>query len=1245
MRIRRGRTDGVRAAGGLERLEPRVLLAGDGLLGQYYNTRFFDTLVFERVDAVVDYNYGTGSPDPRIGNDNFGIRWSGQLEAPTTGTYTISTVTDDGVRLSIDGQLLIDQWNDHPPTKYSTTVNLTAGQRVGLVMEYYENGGGASAQLLWSGPGIAEQPIPTSALYSTTPPPPVVGTGTGLKAEYFDDRFLTVPALTRTDAAIDFEWGLGAPDPSMGVDTFSARWTGKLEPRFSEPTTLTLRTDDGVRVWVNGQLRIDQWNEHPPTSYSTVINATAGQKVDLVVEYFENGGGATAQMFWSSASQPFQIVPTTALYNPAPPPPPGAGTGLRAEYYNGRGFDEFAFSRTDPTVNFDFGLGSPSPLIGNDDFAIRWSGQLEPRFTETYTLRTFTDDGVRLYLDGQLVIDQWNEHPPTSYTTTFNAIAGQKVGIVMEYFENGGGALARLFWSSASQAEQIIPSTALYPPTGQLNNAPVAVGDLLTLEQDSGTASLNPLANDIDPDGDPLTVVAVTQGNNGSVATDGTLVFYTPSAGFSGTDSFGYTVSDGRGGTAFGRVSVNVTPVNRGVLALGGSAFSVDENAGSIAIPVVRTGGSDGAVNADFVVIPGTATAGLDFTAVSGVVSFADGQTLAQIVIPILDDTLVEGDETFGVSLDRVGGGAGLGAPRTATITIVDDDTPPVGNGLLGEYFDNSNLTNLVLRRNDATINFDWGTGSPAPVIGPDTFSIRWTGQLLPTVTGTHQFRTRSDDGIRLRVNNVTVIDRYIDQAPTSHTGSIALTAGQLVDVEITYYENMGGAVMQWFWTPPGQSEQVVPQAVLFSDVAVPVVPPATLGSQTVVSGLSQPTAVSFAPDGTMYIAQQDGRVRVFRDGVLRATPFVDLRPEVNNVRDRGLLGMELHPDFPNTPYVYLSYTYDPPETVGQTGLAAPDQFGNRPARVVRVTADAATGFTTAVPGSLVVLVGKNSTWANTVRPDLDSTGNFSLPPSGYDASGNPIQDYIATDSQSHTIGALAFGLDGMLYVAIGDGTSYGNVDPRTTRVQDVNNLSGKLLRVDPITGEGLTDNPFYNGDVNSNASKVFALGLRNPFRIAVHPVSGAIYVGDVGWNRWEEINVATGGENFGWPYYEGGNGVSLRQVTGYQNLPEAQQFYAAGGDQLVTAPFWAKSHAEGARAIIVGDFYTGSRYPGFENALFFLDFQRPTIQALRFNAAGTAEEVFAVNTPGNVVEMTMGIDGFLYWVDLNGNVGRLVAL
>lgn len=289
------------------------------------------------------------------------------------------------------------------------------------------------------------------------------------------------------------------------------------------------------------------------------------------------------------------------------------------------------------------------------------------------------------------------------------------------------------------------------------------------------------------------------------------------------------------------------------------------------------------------------------------------------------------------------------------------------------------------------------------------------------------------------------------------------------------------------------------------------------------------------------------------------------------------------------------------------------------------------------------MLLGSNSTW-NNFNAFVNSTNDFDEPPAGIRANGTNIQDFIASDSESHTVGALAFGNDGNLFVTIGDGTSYNRVDPRTVRVQDIDNLSGKALRIDPITGPGLADNPFFNGNANANRSKVYQLGLRNPFRATVDPATGKLYIGDVGWTRWEEVNSAAAGANFGWPYFEGGSGTSLR--TGqYQNLPEAQAFYNSG--QSVTAPVFGLSHqADGINAIVLGSVYRGTAYPSeYQGAIFVNDLGQGIVRALQLDADGQVINNTTFTTGARiVVKMIEGPDGNTYYVDLDdGEIGRWV--
>jgi hypothetical protein len=160
---------------------------------------------------------------------------------------------------------------------------------------------------------------PNSSQASATPVAP--GTGTGLKGDYYDNMDFTVLRVTRTDPTVNFDWGIGSPDPSVGIDTFSVRWTGEIEAPFAQTYTFYTVSDDGVRLRVNGQLVIDNWTDHGPTENSGAIALSAGQRYAIQMDFYENGGGAVAQLSWASPSIAKEIVPQSQLYTAGGPPP------------------------------------------------------------------------------------------------------------------------------------------------------------------------------------------------------------------------------------------------------------------------------------------------------------------------------------------------------------------------------------------------------------------------------------------------------------------------------------------------------------------------------------------------------------------------------------------------------------------------------------------------------------------------------------------------------------------------------------------------------------------------------------------------------------------------------------------------------------------------------------------------------------------------------------------------------------
>ena len=393
--------------------------------------------------------------------------------------------------------------------------------------------------------------------------------------------------------------------------------------------------------------------------------------------------------------------------------------------------------------------------------------------------------------------------------------------------------------------------------------------------------------------------------------------------------------------------------------------------------------------------------------------------------------------------------------------------------------------------------------------------------------------------------------------------------------------------------------------------------PPPGFVVEPVVSGLDVPVAIDFAADGTMFIAEKRGVVRVVRNGELLPTPFIDISGDVNDRFEHGMLGLAVHPSFPTVPYVYVLYTHDPP------GLPK-DDAGARVARVERIEANAANpAVASTSPSARTVLLGRQgdaSAIPDPTPPPVGVPGRLSCR-----RDGVRVPDCIPQDSYRHQIGTLAFGPDGALYVGNGD------VDRLPNGPRDPANLIGAVMRIDPLTGAGLPDNPFFTGDPTSNLSKTWAFGLRNPFRFSIDPVSGQMLIGDVGAQTWEALHVGVPGKDFGWPCYEGGSHV----FGTYQNTAVCQAEYADGP----RPPIYEYEHTEAGGSITAGDWYHGTTYPApFREAHFFADYSQGWIKTIRPDGSGGyAVADFAANAAtSGVVDLEAGPSGDIHWVSIN---------
>ena len=421
-----------------------------------------------------------------------------------------------------------------------------------------------------------------------------------------------------------------------------------------------------------------------------------------------------------------------------------------------------------------------------------------------------------------------------------------------------------------------------------------------------------------------------------------------------------------------------------------------------------------------------------------------------------------------------------------------------------------------------------------------------------------------------------------------------------------------------------------------------------------------QPMSIVWLPgsDNLALVAHKKGQISIVNTetGEVSDDFLIDLRDEVNSNSDRGLMDIVIHPDFENNPYLYAFYVVDPPGAAGTGGNDGEDGDGNRYAHVVRWELDLSGGTPTLVEGSKTDHPRRRRAVLRPTSPVtamIDSTllENIDQPSSEIDpVTGEYKQDYIKVDSITHAGGALAFGPDGMLYVSVGDGASFNFVDPRAVSVQDVDSLSGKILRVDPLTGQGLADNPFATGDLDANASKVWMLGLRNPFTMTFAD-DGRLFMSETGWYTYEEINAGGAGANFGWPYYEGADFGNLNPAPGYEDLPGASAFYdqVNAGNIVITPAYRSFSHFDEdpgfqVNAIVgASSIYTGNRYPSeFLNDYFFTDIVEGEIYAVDINDRTKLKFVADIGDFGPS-QMVQGPDGYMYLLDLIG--GRVLRL
>ena len=458
---------------------------GTGLLATYFpNTTFTAASpLWKRIDPIVNFDFGTLSPGGLVPVD-YSVRRAGLIQAPTSEVYTFQIDTTDGVKLTVNGNLLIDQLGYVPPsagaapTTFTGSLAMTAGAKVAITLDQLDVANESSIKLSWSAPSFPLQIVAQAQLYTND------GVH-GMDVSYYANNSFTAPvALQRLEPDIYANWGAASPasETTLPIDNFSDTYLGRIEAPYTGNVVFCVDADDYVTVTVGGTVLINRNTAASSNFCSAAFAMTQGTLYTLRVDHVEKTTNASVKLRWQYGSPTTLIerIPTANLYAPSTYTPPTQG--LTVSYYGDttNGLTQAqnptiqkAFTRYDANISDSWGTGRTefSQLTSSDSFSARWTGLITAPCTGLYEFQTLgnVDDGGRLYVDQLRVANTW------AIAAFYGAVyltAGDH-DFKFGYFENNTNATVVLQWKPNCQSGATmvtIPQTA-FKPTGDSNRA------------------------------------------------------------------------------------------------------------------------------------------------------------------------------------------------------------------------------------------------------------------------------------------------------------------------------------------------------------------------------------------------------------------------------------------------------------------------------------------------------------------------------------------------------------------------------------------------------------------------------------------------------------------------------------------------------------------------------------------------------------------------------------------------------
>lgn len=383
-----------------------------GVTGVYFKNKQLNDVGTVRIDPVIDLASGYTAPAPNLPNEDYSVCWQGWVLPAVSEVHTFTLSANDGVRLWLGDRLAVNSWKDINGTQTCTaTAALVASEPIRFKLEYYQDGGGSQCHLYWQSRSLAKELIPSIHLR---------------------------PLIDAADPGV----------PSPALDFVADRTAILSWPACSDDVLVAhyVIERDGEAV---GTSPVPSYRDPTLTASSTY--AYRVRTVDV------NGRS-------SGLSAPVAV-------STLPPVQPGSGTGLSGTYFNDLEEQNRVLTRLDPQVAFQWGQGSPAPQVNVDDFTACWQGWVEPFYDEAYTFELQYDNGVRLWVNDQIVVESWGrqeKHGGWLGETmvkrgTVTLVKGVKAKLRLDLCDIGGPAEVTLRWESRSQPLEAIPSSQLYP--------------------------------------------------------------------------------------------------------------------------------------------------------------------------------------------------------------------------------------------------------------------------------------------------------------------------------------------------------------------------------------------------------------------------------------------------------------------------------------------------------------------------------------------------------------------------------------------------------------------------------------------------------------------------------------------------------------------------------------------------------------------------------------------------------------